>query len=150
MSATVIVAGTILDVPSKLVPPIVLALARAVAVAASPTAMFDVPSKLVPPIVRAVSRAVAVAAFPVVDPDEPLTFPVTFPVIFPANVLVSTPVDALYVRPPSVFGAKSPVADSHSPTEQLESVVSATVIVPGTMLAVPLKLVPPIVLAVSS
>ena len=37
----------------------------AVAVAAKATAIFDVPSKLVPPIVLAVSSAVAVAAFPV-------------------------------------------------------------------------------------
>ena len=44
----------------------VLALARAVAVAASDTAIFAVPSNEVPPIVLAVARAVAVPASPVV------------------------------------------------------------------------------------
>ena len=50
-------------VPSKLVPPIFLAVASAVAVAARPTAMLAEPLKLVPPIVLAVVR---VAAEPVV------------------------------------------------------------------------------------
>ena len=50
-------------VPSKDVPPIVLAVASAVAVSANPTAIFAEPSKLVPPIVLAV---VSVAAEPVV------------------------------------------------------------------------------------
>ena len=66
-------------VPSKLVPFIVLAVARAVAVAAfqevswSPDVLtpgkfiFAVPSKDTPPIFLAVSSAVAVAAFPVVS-----------------------------------------------------------------------------------
>ena len=49
--------------PSKETPPIVLAVARVVAVAASPTAIFAEPSNEVPPIVRAV---VNVAALPVV------------------------------------------------------------------------------------
>ena len=44
----------------------VLAVASAVAVAARFTAISDVPSKDVPPIVLAVSNAVAVAALPVV------------------------------------------------------------------------------------
>jgi hypothetical protein len=52
-----------LAVPSNDVPPIVLAVANAVAVAANPTAMFALPSKEVPPIVLAV---VKVAAEPVV------------------------------------------------------------------------------------
>ena len=45
----------------------VLAVASAVAVAARFTAIFAVPSKDVPPIVLAVSKAVAVAALPVVS-----------------------------------------------------------------------------------
>ena len=52
-----------LALPLKLTPPIVLAVAKVVAVAAKPTAIFAEPSKLVPPIVRAV---VNVAAEPVV------------------------------------------------------------------------------------
>ena len=67
-----------MPVPSKLTPPIFLAVARAVAVAVLPDVswlpevftpgkfMFPVPSKETPPIFLAVSRAVAVAAFPVV------------------------------------------------------------------------------------
>jgi hypothetical protein len=50
-------------VPSKDVPPIVLALANAVAVAAKVTAIFADPSNDTPPIVLAV---VSVAAEPVV------------------------------------------------------------------------------------
>ena len=50
--------------PLKLVPPMLLAVANVVAVAANPTAIFAVPSKLVPPIVLAVASAVAVAALP--------------------------------------------------------------------------------------
>ena len=67
MAKAVAVPGTILAVPSNEVPPIVLALASAVAVAAKPTAIFAVPSNEVPPIVLAVSKAVAVAALPVVS-----------------------------------------------------------------------------------
>ena len=54
--------------PSKETPPIVRALASAVAVAESATAILPVPSKLVPPIVLAVSKAVAVLALPVTAP----------------------------------------------------------------------------------
>ena len=54
--------------------------------AAAVTVIFPVPSKLVPFIVLAVSKAVAVAAFPVVEPEVPLVFPVTLPVILPTNV----------------------------------------------------------------
>ena len=46
---------------------IVRPVAKAVAVSASATAISAVPSKLVPPIVLAVSNAVAVAAFPLVS-----------------------------------------------------------------------------------
>ena len=38
---------------------------------------------------------------------------------------------ASYNKPPSVFGPKSPVADSNKPTKQVESVVAATVIAVG-------------------
>jgi hypothetical protein len=41
--------------------------------------MFPVPSNDTPPIVLADARAVAVAASPVHEPEEPLAFPVTFP-----------------------------------------------------------------------
>ena len=89
------VSGVMFPVPSNDTPPMVLADARAVAVAANPTAIFAVPSNEVPPIVLAVSSAVAVAALPVVDPELPDVFPVTLPVMFPANVDVRTPVVAL-------------------------------------------------------
>ena len=42
--------------------------------------MLAVPSNDTPPIVLAVSKAVAVAALPVVEPDDPETLPVTLPV----------------------------------------------------------------------
>ena len=45
--------------------------------------MFAVPLKLTPPIVLAVANAVAVAARPVHDPDEPDVLPVTLPVRLP-------------------------------------------------------------------
>ena len=58
--------------------------------------ILALPSNETPPIVLAVASFVAVAAFPVVDPDVPDTFPVTLPVrspvtpplasILPANV----------------------------------------------------------------
>ena len=77
--------------------------------------------------------SVAVFALPVRGPVNP--------------VAVNIPVPALYVRPASVFGARSPVAESHKPTNAVVSVVSATVIVAGTMFAEPLNDTPPIVLA---
>ena len=70
-------ATAISAVPSKLVPPIVLAVSNAVAVAAFPLvswlpvvftpakSMFAVPLKETPPIVLAVANAVAVSALPV-------------------------------------------------------------------------------------
>ena len=51
-------------VPSNETPPNVLALASAVVVAESATAIFADPSKDVPPIVLAVASVVAVVAFP--------------------------------------------------------------------------------------
>ena len=73
MSATVIVAGTMLAVPSNDVPPMFLA----------------------------VANAVAVAAFPVVEPEEPVMLPsmlatrvpvvtVRLPVLVPVAVVVPT------------------------------------------------------------
>ena len=62
-------------VPSKDTPCIVLALAKAVAVAAKPTEILAVPSKLVPPIVLAVAKAVAVAALPVMSPEVNASVP---------------------------------------------------------------------------
>ena len=58
--------------------------------------ILPVPSNETPPIVLADASAVAVAAFPVHDPDEPLVFPVTFPVSVPTNpVAVIFPVEGL-------------------------------------------------------
>ena len=57
--------------------------------------MFDVPSKETPPIVLAFANAVAVAALPVVDPDVPETLPVTLPVRFPMNVVAVVVPDTL-------------------------------------------------------
>ena len=65
-------------------------------------------------------------------------------------VAVNIPVPALYVIPASVLGAKSPVALSNKAIKEVVSVVSATVIVAGTISALPLKEVPPIVLAVAN
>jgi hypothetical protein len=50
--------------------------------------MLAVPSKDVPPIVLALARAVAVAAFPVVLPDDPEALPVTLPVNAPTKTVV--------------------------------------------------------------
>ena len=56
--------------PSKLTPPIVLAVAKVVAVEARATAMLADPSKLVPPIVRAFAYVVAVDALPLNAPAK--------------------------------------------------------------------------------
>ena len=53
------------------------------------------PSKDTPPIVLAFASFVAVAALPVVDPDEPETLPVTLPVRFPMNVVAVVVPDTL-------------------------------------------------------
>ena len=65
-------------------------------------------------------------------------------------VAVKVPVEALYDSPPSVFGARLPVADSKRATLQDVSVVSATVMVAGTISPVPSKDVPPKFLAVAN
>jgi hypothetical protein len=53
--------------------------------------IFPVPSKDTPPIVLAVSKAVAVAALPVVEPDVPDTLPVTLAVIVAGSPIVIVP-----------------------------------------------------------
>ena len=50
--------------------------------------MFAVPSNDTPPIVLAFANAVAVAALPVQLPDEPDTLPVTFPTTPPVIVAI--------------------------------------------------------------
>ena len=68
--------------------------------------IFAVPSNDTPAIVLAVSKAVAVAALPVVEPELPLTFPVTLPVTFPVIFPVTLPVivpDAVIV-PTQILG----------------------------------------------
>ena len=75
--------------------------------------MAAVPSNDVPPIVRAVANAVAVAALPVHEPDDPEVLPVTLPVRLPVKAVeVKTPVLGLYVRPVSVSMPCVPVAPS--------------------------------------
>ena len=59
-------------VPSNDVPPIFLAVAKAVAVPASPTAMSADPSKDVPPIVLAVVNAAAVVAVEALPDKAPV------------------------------------------------------------------------------
>ena len=87
-----------LPVPSKETPPIVLAVSRAVAVAAFPEVswlpawftpgklMLALPSKETPPIVLAVSRVDAVEALPV---KSPVTSPTTPPVAVVTPVTTS-------------------------------------------------------------
>ena len=93
--------------------------------------IFDVPSKLTPAIVLAVSKAVAVAALPVQDPDDPEALPVTFPVNAPANpVAVRTPDEELKVRLVPDFGARLPVAAVANKTlHEVSDYSSATVTV---------------------
>ena len=130
--------------------------------------IFAEPSKETPAIVLAVSKAVAVAAFPVVDPDDPETLPVTLPVKAPANpVAVRTPDEELNVKFVPDFGPRLPVAAVVNKTlHEVSEDSSATVIVvaiaavpevswfpevftPGRFIFVdPSKLTPPIVLAV--
>ena len=57
--------------------------------------MLADPSKDTPPIVLAFASFVAVAALPVVDPDVPETLPVTLPVSFPMNVVAVVVPDTL-------------------------------------------------------
>ena len=99
-------AIVILPVPSNDWPAIVLAVSKAVAVAALPLVswlpevltpgrlIFALPSNDTPPIFLAVARAVAVSAFPV---TSPVTLPVTFPSKFATSVpvvIVKLPVEA--------------------------------------------------------
>src|SRR6185369_5280431 len=95
---------------------------------------LPVPSNDWPQRVLAFWSAVAVAAFPVVLPEEPETFPVTLPVSGPENaVAVRVPVVASYVSPPSVFGARLPVAESNIAIEDVASVESTTVTVEASV-----------------
>ena len=57
--------------------------------------MLADPSKDTPPMVLALASFVAVAALPVVDPDVPETLPVTLPVRFPMNVVAVVVPDTL-------------------------------------------------------
>ena len=57
--------------------------------------MFADPSKDTPPIVLALASFVAVAALPVDEPDDPETLPVTLPVRFPMNVVAVVVPDTL-------------------------------------------------------
>ena len=90
-----------------------------------------VPSNETPAMVLAVSKAVAVAAFPVVDPDDPETLPVTLPVNAPANpVAVRTPDEELNVKFVPDFGPRLPVAAVVNKTlHEVSEDSSATVIV---------------------
>ena len=81
--------------------------------------MSDVPSKLTPFMVRAVASLVAVAALPeqaaavvaVAALPEQEDDVVALPLKAPAKVVeVNTPVLGLYVKPVSVLGLKLPVA----------------------------------------
>ena len=81
--------------------------------------MLADPSKETPLIVLAFAKIVAsaakvaVAAFPVVDPDEPLVFPVTLPVKSPVTLPVKFPVIAPVapIVPTDIFGVPvSPAA----------------------------------------
>ena len=132
--------------------------------------MFEVPSKETPAIVLAVSKAVAVAAFPVVEPDDPETLPVTLPVNAPANpVAVRTPDEELNAKFVPDFGARLPVAAVTNSGKQVVSEDSSAtvtvvaiaavpdvfwfpaVLTPGRfMFAEPSNDTPPIVLAVAS
>ena len=87
------------------------------------------PSKDTPPIFLAVANAVAVAAFPVVDPDVPEVLPVTFPVISPANpVAVKTPLLELNAKLEPDLGAKSPVAAVTNKGKQVVSLLSSATV----------------------
>ena len=114
------------------------------------------PLKLTPPISLAVANIVAVAALPVVEPELPEVLPVTLPVRFPANpVAVSTPEFELKVKFVPDLGGKSPVAAVVNNTLQVVSEDSSAtvtaVLTPGrSILAEPLKDTPPMFLAVAN
>jgi hypothetical protein len=100
--------------------------------------MFAVPSKLVPPIVRAVAKAVAVAALPVQEPDDPDAFPVTFPVKAPTKlVAVNAPDEELKVKLVPLLGAMFPVADVENRRLQEVSVDSSATVIVVAIAAVP-------------
>ena len=116
----------------------------------SPVMVITLPFIATSSTVRAVRvprEVIAVCAACVTVSAVPDAFPVSGPV---NPVAVSIPVPALYVIPASVLGARSPVALSNNATKEVVSVVSATVIVAGTIFPVPSKDVPPIVLALAN
>jgi len=94
-----------------------------------------VPSKLTPPIVLAVSRAVAVAALPVQDPEEPDTLPVTLPTIPPDAVVtpaILTPLrNSASVAVWMLSVEATPVSPEPSPMNEVASIdLLATNLVP--------------------
>ena len=100
--------------------------------------ILAVPSNETPAIVLAVSKAVAVAAFPVQDPDDPEALPVTFPVNAPAKpVAVKTPDEELKVKLVPDFGARLPVAAVANKTLQEVSEDSSATVTVVAIAAVP-------------
>jgi hypothetical protein len=84
----------------------------------------------VPIVVRFAHVVMLAWVAPVTVAAVPEALPVTLPVSGPENpVAVSTPVEALYVSPPSVLHPSEPVAASNRPTLQVAEVLSATVTV---------------------
>jgi len=117
--------------------------------------IVNVPLVVIAPTPNDVSvptLVIAVCAAAVTVKAVPLASPVTLPVNGPANaVAVNVPVPALYVIPPSVFGARVfPVADSNNATLHVVSVVSATMIFAMLIAADPSKVVPPMALPVAN
>ena len=112
-------------VPSKETPPIVLAFAKAVAVAALPEVswlpawftpgrlILAVPSKETPPIVLAVCNCtalVAVVAVPVTSPVTlPVRLPVTLPVTSPVTSPITSPVRSPVIAPEALIVVNAPV-----------------------------------------
>ena len=91
--------------------------------------IFPVPSNETPAIVLADAKAVAVAASPEQLPELPDVLPVTLPVTLPCILPTKVPVNLLFVeskvRPVPVFGSKSPAAAVTNNREQDESEESA-------------------------
>ena len=86
------VVGVIFALPSKLTPPMVLAVANVVASVDKATAIFAEPSKEVPPIVLAVVNVAAEVAVDALPVNEPVIAPVTPSV--PPTVVLPVKIDA--------------------------------------------------------
>ena len=100
--------------------------------------MFPVPSNDTPPIVLADANAVAVAANPLQVADDPLAFPVTFPVIGPLNpVAVNNPLEELKAKLVPDLGPKSPVAAVTNKGKHVVSVLSSATVITVGVGAVP-------------